>query len=122
MKPSYAPFRTSSRARLQSFFSRSSTRGRTSLSMNCRAVSAIIRCSSVKSSGVKTSSGVLSSIRKLPPTTIFLSSATADISLILSSVLSGNGVRLCPAFVCEGKINKDGQDGQDEKPEDENRI
>src|SRR5215212_7155959 len=85
MKPSSAPFRTSSRASFQSFFSNSGVRGRTSLSMNCRAVSAIMRCSSVKSSGVKTSSGVRSSIRKLPPTTIFFSSATADISLLLST-------------------------------------
>ena len=35
--------------------------------MNSAAVSAIIRCSSLKSSGVKTSSGVRSSMRKLPP-------------------------------------------------------
>src|SRR5438034_472844 len=35
--------------------------------MKSAAVSAIIRCSSVKSSGVNTSSGRRSSIRKLPP-------------------------------------------------------
>src|SRR5215212_9426157 len=41
-KPSSAPFCTSSRASFQSFFSSSGMRGRTSLSMNCRAVSVLI--------------------------------------------------------------------------------
>ena len=45
--------------------------GTTSFSMYSAVVCAIIRCSSVKSSGEKTSSGVVSEIRKLPPLKIF---------------------------------------------------
>src|SRR6476646_5972564 len=40
-----------------------------------------MRCSSVKSSGVKISSGVRSSIRNAPPLISFFCSATADIVL-----------------------------------------
>src|SRR6185503_9041552 len=43
-----------------------------------------MRCSSVKSSGVKISSGARSSIRNAPPLTSFFCSATADIRLALS--------------------------------------
>ena len=86
--PKSADLRINSRASCQLCFSNSSVAGRTSLSMNSRVVSAIIRCSSVKSSGVNTSSGVRSSIRKLPPTIIFFSSATADIVCSFQSQVS----------------------------------
>ena len=45
----------------------SGMRGTISFSMNSAAVSPIMRCSSLKSSGVKTSSTRRSSRRKLPP-------------------------------------------------------
>src|SRR5262249_7232173 len=45
----------------------SGSRGTTSFSMNSAAVSPIMRCSSLRSSGVNTSAGVRSSIKKLPP-------------------------------------------------------
>src|SRR6185503_5224996 len=82
INPSSAALATSSRDNFQSCFSSSSMRGTTSLSINCRVVSAIMRCSSVKSSGVKISSGVRSSIRNEPPLIIRRCSATADIVLI----------------------------------------
>src|SRR6185295_4691621 len=79
IKPRSAALPTSSRDSFQSCFSSSSMRDTTSLSTNCRVVSAIMRCSSVKSSGVKISSGVRSSIRNAPPLISFFCSATADI-------------------------------------------
>src|ERR1041385_8318613 len=81
IKPRSAALPTSSRDSFQSCFSSSSMRGTTSLSTNWRVVSAIMRCSSVKSSGVKISSGVRSSIRNAPPLISFFCSATADIVL-----------------------------------------
>src|SRR6185503_11555430 len=85
IKPRSAAFLTSSRASFQSCFSSSSMCGMTSLSMNWRVVSAIMRCSSVKSSGVKTSAVVRSSIMKAPPWTTCFCSTTAD---IISSLLA----------------------------------
>src|SRR5215213_5659417 len=79
INPRSAALPTSSRESFQSCFSSSSMRVTTSLSTNCRVVSAIMRCSSVKSSGVKISSGVRSSIRNAPPLISFFYSATADI-------------------------------------------
>src|ERR1043165_6982598 len=79
IRPRSAALRTSSRERFQLCCSSSSRCGVTSLSTNCRVVSAIMRCSSVKSSGVKISSGVRSSIKNDPPLKIFFCSATADI-------------------------------------------
>src|SRR5260370_534112 len=82
IKPRSAAFCTSSRASFQSCCSNWSMCTVTSLSTNCRVVSAIMRCSSVKSSGVKISSGVLSSIRKAPPLIVLFCSATADMDLL----------------------------------------
>src|SRR6185503_17080261 len=79
IKPRSAALPTSSRDNFQSCFSSSSMRVTTSLSTNCRVVSAIMRCSSVKSSGVKISSGARSSIKNAPPLISFFCSATADI-------------------------------------------
>jgi len=63
-----SPARLSSVGTTPGFFSPiSAMRGITSLSMNSSAVRAIARCCSVKSSGVKTSSG-MGSIRKAEPT------------------------------------------------------
>jgi hypothetical protein len=58
-----------SRSRVVSYFKArmSAVRGTTCSSTKSAAVWAIIRCSSLKSSGVKTSSGRRSSTRKLPP-------------------------------------------------------
>src|SRR6185369_6219526 len=52
-----------------------------------------MRCSSVKSSGVKISSGVRSSIRNAPPLISFFCSATADI-LILSSATKKHKIHI----------------------------
>src|SRR5688500_7353977 len=58
-----------SRSRVASYFRAriSGSRGIISVSMKSSAAPAIMRCSSLKSSGVKTSSRRRSSIRKLPP-------------------------------------------------------
>ena len=50
-----------------SFRSIAAARGRISSRANCSAVAAIWRCSSFRSSGVKTSSGARDSSKKLPP-------------------------------------------------------
>src|SRR5438093_5071493 len=66
-RPSSPAWRSS--ARVASYFRAriSGSRGIISFSMNWAAVSPIMRCSSLKSSGVKTSSTRRSSMRKLPP-------------------------------------------------------
>ena len=66
-RPSSPALRSSSRVASYLRERISPSRGTISFSMNSSAVCAIIRCSSVKSSGVKTSSKVRSSTRKLPP-------------------------------------------------------
>ena len=65
--PSSPAFLTSSRLTAKSLCSILSALGTISLSANSSAVCAISKCCSVKSSGVNTSSGVRSSIKKLPP-------------------------------------------------------
>src|SRR6266851_7087026 len=90
IKPRSAACLISSRASFQSLFSSSSMRGTTSASTNCRVLSAIIRCSSLKSSGVKTSSAVRSSIRKLPPLKISFCSSTAAITISFQAMECGD--------------------------------
>src|SRR6266851_462611 len=90
IKPRSAACLISSRASFQSLFSSSSMRGTTSASTNCRVVSAIIRCSSLKSSGVKTSSAVRSSIRKLPPLKISFCSSTAAMTISFQAMECGD--------------------------------
>ncbi len=66
----------------------SGIRGTISFSMKSAVVSAIMRCSSDRSSTVKTSSGVRSSMRKLPPraaTTGVLVSVAISMSPMTSS-------------------------------------
>src|SRR5918912_4592969 len=113
--PNSADFLTSSRASAQSCFSSSGMRGRTSLSMNSRVVSAIMRCSSVKSSGAKTSSGVRSSIKKAPPLIICFSSATADIK---NSFLLFNSLDAVQKLLVLALVHLEhlwGGEGQDEE-------
>src|SRR6185295_7443227 len=66
-RPRSAPFLTRSRASVQSFSSRRSRTGSTSLSTNSCAVRAISRCSSVSCSGVKTLSASGAWRRNSPP-------------------------------------------------------
>src|SRR5215471_7795153 len=84
--PRSAACLTNCRAKFQSLASSSSIRGTTSASMNWRVVSAIMRCSSLKSSGVKISAGERSSIKKLPPLMISLVSITAAMCASFQSI------------------------------------
>src|SRR5687768_11901794 len=77
IKPRSAAFLTRSRASCQLCLSSSSTRGVTSLSTKRRVVSAIIRCSSVKSSGVNVSSTAHSLVKNAPPLINCCSAKTA---------------------------------------------
>ncbi len=67
VNPSSAALRSTAAIAPGSFASIAVTRGKISSRANRSAVAAICRCSSLRSSGVKTSSGVRDSIRKLPP-------------------------------------------------------
>src|SRR5215467_6715336 len=82
-RPRVAAFPTRSRANCQLCSSSSSVRGLISLSTNRRVVSAIIRCSGVKSSGVNVSSAVHSSVKNAPPLIICHSITTANFVLFL---------------------------------------
>src|SRR5690242_5044008 len=72
LRPSSPAFFSSSRLMRNSFCSSFSILGTISLVANSSAVCAINWCCSVKSSGVKMSFGLRSSIRKLPPGSIFV--------------------------------------------------
>ena len=67
VNPSSAALRSIAAIAPGSFASIAAMRGKISSRANRSAVAAICRCSSLRSSGVKTSSGVRDSIRKLPP-------------------------------------------------------
>ena len=66
-KPSSAALRSSVSIAPGSLASMAATRGRISSRAKRAAVAAICRCSSLRSSGVKTSAGVRVSSKKLPP-------------------------------------------------------
>src|SRR5579859_5597264 len=81
VRPSSADFRNTETATPGVCCRMSSRFGSTSLRQNSSAVRAMARCSSVKSSGVKTSSGVRSSIRNAPPLVLGNVAAAVAISL-----------------------------------------
>ena len=66
-RPSSPHWRINCRATAQSFASSASRRGMTSCSMNACAVAEIIRCSSLRSSGVNTAPGDVSPSSHAPP-------------------------------------------------------
>src|SRR3990172_13225890 len=82
-RPIAAALRSSSTIRPSFLCSSSSARGTTSPAMNSSVVCPICRCSSLKSSGMKTSPGARSSTRKLPPRIRF-SVATVAMASFLS--------------------------------------
>src|SRR5208282_5277592 len=81
LRPSSLAFLIRPRASAHSLCSSFSAAGTISLLANSSAVLAICRCSSVKSSGVKTSLGLRSSSRKLPPVILTLGTATVAINI-----------------------------------------
>src|SRR5579883_92736 len=83
--PSSPALRSNDRVTAKFLASISAAAGITSLVVNSTAVLAICRCSSVKSSGVKISSGRRSSIRKLPP--LARIAVTAGLVVAISSAL-----------------------------------
>ena len=83
LNPSSPAFLTSSRVIAKFLCSMFSMLGTISLLANSSAVCAMSRCCSLKSSGVKTSSRVRSSIRK-PPPRILLAGTAVTVAIFLS--------------------------------------
>src|SRR5277367_2288678 len=92
MRPRSPAFFSRLRVKSKCLASISSAAGRTSFAANCAAVSAIWRCSSEKSSGVKMSEGWRSSIRKLPPVTALAGAEVVAVAMFEDA----------PVFWCNG--------------------